>query len=304
MVKEAVSGKFVEIGLDLVPGIHAVGFTVADELEPLKRFLGARKSAIELSTLPTNRSRGQGRVQTATSSSSHDDEAPEGRTTLGPWGGPGTQWSYSPEYKITQIVIHRNKHYISSIIFKTQNGESSAKFGDEGGEPEMVDLNSSEYITGVCGKYSWNSYVNQDTIRSLCFYTNEKQYGPFGRYEGNRVESFSSRIEGGVVVGFHGCIGGGKQLASIGFYAKPGSFDPPPSFITESGDVGPWGIAGGLSWDDGAFSEVTEVFVNTDQSHNVIHGIKFEYAETNGKRVWSNQHGSSTNSDVVKKWCL
>ncbi|KAK2991269.1 hypothetical protein RJ640_022553 [Escallonia rubra] len=151
-----------------------------------------------------------------------------------------------------------------------------------------VDLNSSEYITGVCGKYSWNSYVNQDTIRSLCFYTNEKQYGPFGRYEGNRVESFSSRIEGGVVVGFHGCIGGGKQLASIGFYAKPG-------------DVGPWGIAGGLSWDDGVFSEVTQVFVNTDQSHNVIHGIKFEYAETNGKRVLSKLHGSSTNSDVVKK---
>ncbi|KAK3006893.1 hypothetical protein RJ639_017517 [Escallonia herrerae] len=271
-------------------------------------------------------------------------EEAEGSTSLGPWGGPGTTWSFLPDSKITHITIRRNQYYICSIMFGTEKGEYSANFGDVGGDsekvrsykcylmfnsyqtiisklvlfnatlnsfspPVQIDLpNSSEYLTGISGKYSSNSYVNQITITSLSFYTNLKERGPYGGYNGNNVQVFSSRADGRVIVGFHGSIGSGKQLASIGIYTKPAS--DPPTKISEWNDVmiadmprevGPWGISGGQSWDDGVFLDVKQVYVTLNESQRWVRGIQFEYVNRNGKHVLSDMHGSPSTGDTVEK---
>ncbi|KAK2989790.1 hypothetical protein RJ640_022561 [Escallonia rubra] len=212
----------------------------------------------------------------------------DGSTSLGPWGGPGTCWSYIPKSNIRQIIVYRNQYFICSIMFKTEKGEFSAKFGSDEGNPEKVDLvNSSEYLTGINGKYSSNSYVNQITIRSLSFYTNIKEWEAIGGYEGSSVQAFSCRTKDRVIVGFHGTVGSGKHLASIGIYTKPKSvIDPPiPKEEAEgSTSLGPWG-GPGTTWSFLPDSKITHITLRRNQYYicSIMFGTeKGEYSANFG----------------------
>ena len=52
-------------------------------------------------------------------------------------------------------------------------------------------------------------------IRSLSFKSNKTEYGPYGTVAG---QPFSYRMEGGVIVGFHGRAG--DYVDAIGAYVK------------------------------------------------------------------------------------
>lgn len=63
-IEISVLRKRIEVALNFVPLIHAVGFPTADESEPLKSLLRTRTSPVEPSPLLTQRSSRQGRIQT------------------------------------------------------------------------------------------------------------------------------------------------------------------------------------------------------------------------------------------------
>ncbi|XP_075090037.1 uncharacterized protein LOC107786447 isoform X3 [Nicotiana tabacum] len=137
-----------------------------------------------------------------------------------PWGGTGgSEWYYKLKNPIKEILIAHGD-CIESIMFRTVTKQGttidSPKFGRDGGRKDKVVIEATplEYLTGIkgtfgrCGSYS--------VIKSLCFITNTKNYGPFGSEAGT---PFSLVIkEGGAIVGFHGRCG--AYLDAIGVYLQ------------------------------------------------------------------------------------
>lgn len=74
----------------------------------------------------------------------------------------------------------------------------------------------NEYLTGISGTYGIYEGVN--VLLSIKFYTNIKEYGPFG--SDNDGTPFSFVIQGGgEIVGFHGRSG--YFIDAIGAYVAP-----------------------------------------------------------------------------------
>ncbi|XP_075090084.1 mannose/glucose-specific lectin-like isoform X2 [Nicotiana tabacum] len=137
-----------------------------------------------------------------------------------PWGGiGGSEWYYKLKSPIKEILI-ADGDCIESIIFwtVTEQGTTidSPKFGGDGGRRDKVVIEATplEYLTcikgtfGYCGSYS--------VIKSLCFITNAKNYGPFGSQAGTPFSLVMK--EGGAIVGFHGRCG--AYLDAIGVYLQ------------------------------------------------------------------------------------
>ena len=74
----------------------------------------------------------------------------------------------------------------------------------------------SEYLTSISGTFG--NYKGSVYVKSLCFGTNQKQYGLYGSDTGTR---FSYDGKGGVIVGFHGLVD--KCLDAVGIYVMPES---------------------------------------------------------------------------------
>ncbi|KAK1555206.1 hypothetical protein Q3G72_023347 [Acer saccharum] len=113
---------------------------------------------------------------------------------IGPWGGPGG-----------------NQHW----SFKAKHSE---KFGGGGGKTEKVLLDwPGEYLTSISG--TCNIFYGNYVVQSLCFYTNQTKYGPFGYTSGS---PFNFPMDDGVIIGFHGrgwpSFG---YVDAIGVYVKP-----------------------------------------------------------------------------------
>ncbi|KAK0595901.1 hypothetical protein LWI29_010943 [Acer saccharum] len=227
---------------------------------------------------------------------------------LGPWGSQhqrGTHWSFKPKGLLTEIIISHG-HFIESISFKsddrneTINIEYSKKFAGVGIKTDKVSLDSPrEYLTSVSGTHD----IHNDVIQSLCFYTNRAKYGPFGtkldKYNMYNYHDFNLSMEGGVIVGFHGCSGG-ILLYNIGVYVKHAAdvflSSPRPGQIATnkvtdvvlnvemSREAGPWGGNKGKSWDDGVSSAVEQVNIKLDCSNEYLVGMVGFYGpiEENG----------------------
>uniref|UniRef100_A0A1S3ZGC2 Agglutinin-like n=1 Tax=Nicotiana tabacum TaxID=4097 RepID=A0A1S3ZGC2_TOBAC len=137
-----------------------------------------------------------------------------------PWGGTGgSEWYYKLKSPIKKIWITHGD-CIKSIMFRIINEQGttidSPNFGWGGGRRDKVVIEATplEYLTGIkgtfgrCGSYS--------VIKSLCFITNAKNYGPFGCEAGTPFSLVMK--EGGAIVGFHGRCG--AYLDAIGVYLR------------------------------------------------------------------------------------
>ncbi|KAK7843598.1 agglutinin [Quercus suber] len=79
---------------------------------------------------------------------------------------------------------------------------------------ETISLNwPEEYLTSF--SCTTMKVGTQIVIRSLSFKTNRTEYGPYGTVTG---QPFSHRMEGGVIVGFHGRAG--DNVDAIGACVK------------------------------------------------------------------------------------
>ncbi|XP_009795367.1 putative late blight resistance protein homolog R1B-16 isoform X1 [Nicotiana sylvestris] len=140
---------------------------------------------------------------------------------LEPWGGTGgSEWNYMLKSPIKEILIAHGD-VIDSIMFRTitEQGTTidSPKFGGDGGRRDKVVIEATplEYLTGIKGTFG--RFYDRSIIKSLCFITNAKNYGPFGCEAAGTP--FSLVMEEGVaIVGFHGRSG--LFLDAIGVYLQ------------------------------------------------------------------------------------
>ncbi|XP_075090066.1 putative late blight resistance protein homolog R1B-23 isoform X1 [Nicotiana tabacum] len=147
---------------------------------------------------------------------------------LEPWGGTGgSEWNYMLKSPIKEILIAHGD-VIDSIMFKTiiEQGTTidSPKFGGDGGQRDKVVIEATplEYLTGIKGTFG--RFYDHSVIKSLCFITNAKNYGPFGCEAGGTPFSLVMK-EGVAIVGFHGRSG--LYLDAIGVYLQ--KLAPPTS---------------------------------------------------------------------------
>ncbi|PIN15246.1 hypothetical protein CDL12_12122 [Handroanthus impetiginosus] len=229
----------------------------------------------------------------------------EGGTSVQEWGGSaGKDWSYKPKSGGIKEIFIIHGGVIHSVAFKHDDSDNASKFGGNGGtrtDKVAIDF-PSEFLTGISGSYE------SDGVKSLKFYTNRTQYGPFGTESGT---PFSFRADSGVITGFHGRAD--SSLNAIGVYVKPtctvftiAQMEPHGerdfSFLPPT--LGPWGtINGGGKWDDGVFSAVKQVQVHVRRDTagvGAISAVRFEYQKSVGGEFLSPLHGEPS-EDIVNK---
>ncbi|XP_019259608.1 PREDICTED: uncharacterized protein LOC109237713 isoform X3 [Nicotiana attenuata] len=154
---------------------------------------------------------------------------------VGPWGGNtgGSEWNYKLKNPIKEILIAHGD-VIDSIMFRTVTEQGttkdSPKFGGNGGEINKVIFEQTplEHLTGIKGTLGrFNGHL---VVKSLCFTTNAKNYGPFGSEDGGTPFSVVIK-EGGAIVGFHGRCE--VYLDAIGVYLQKST---PPASAQEPED--------------------------------------------------------------------
>ncbi|XP_070050884.1 mannose/glucose-specific lectin-like [Nicotiana tomentosiformis] len=112
-----------------------------------------------------------------------------------PWGGTGgSEWNYKLKSPIKEILIAHGD-IIDSIMFRT-----------------IVLPSTHQSLVGVEVEETSHS-----VIKSLCFITNAKNYGPFGFEAGGTPFSLVMK-QGVAIVGFHGRCG--AYLDAIGVYLQ------------------------------------------------------------------------------------
>ncbi|KAJ9536359.1 hypothetical protein OSB04_un000451 [Centaurea solstitialis] len=233
----------------------------------------------------------------------------EGCISHGPWGGlEGKAWIWMPKGNIIKITI-MHKEVIDAIKFQgddctaeTESPFYGPPFSDSRTDTICIDY-PNEYLVSISGTYS--KCYSSLRVKSLCFVTNKKRYGPYGSDSGTR---FSYDGNGGVIVGFHGRAG--AYLDAIGIYVMPGSLafcrnsTSKNNSIHESccrcmsrvvtrKEAGPWGASAGKLWDDGVFSTVKHVNVFMEESLKRLRAIQFVYVKRDGKFFLSPMHGET-----------
>ncbi|KAK0595323.1 hypothetical protein LWI29_005634 [Acer saccharum] len=193
---------------------------------------------------------------------------------VGPWGWPWSstdeEWSYMLKGGATTVIkIGFNGDYIKWISFKSSDEKSEVKHSVQNSNTtsdeshEAITLNwPEEYLVSITGTLRGP----MKDIESLCFYTNQTIYGPFGHMQWTGIP-FSFYMKGGIIVGFHGRVG--NYFDALGAYIMPFS-----EFKNDAGfKVGPFGGQGGKEWIYKPNDAVTEITI----SHGwVIDSLSFK----------------------------
>nr|XP_043634328.1 probable serine/threonine-protein kinase PBL28 [Erigeron canadensis] len=149
-------------------------------------------------------------------------------TRIGLWGSStgGTPWSLQLEnnQKLRKITID-HKEWIYSMIFTTQDYsgllQSTKRYGGNsgyrGGKVSEINFDGDEEITEMIGTVgvTTGNHAGFTVISSLCFVTNKKTDGPFGKQTGAR---FSVPWDTGSFAGFYGR--GGLYIDGLGCYLR------------------------------------------------------------------------------------
>ncbi|KAF5759521.1 putative jacalin-like lectin domain, Transposase-associated domain-containing protein [Helianthus annuus] len=147
---------------------------------------------------------------------------------VGLWGtefhtGPQYRWSFCLEenFKLTKITIDHGD-MISSLTFTSEDCMGSAHVSNKAGgykdgtAVSEVSLAWDEEIIGMNGTFGVSSGTcGGKTISSLCFITNKRSHGPFGRVTRT---SFSVPWSKGSFAGFYGTAS--YYIDSIGVYLR------------------------------------------------------------------------------------
>ncbi|KAH7833005.1 hypothetical protein Vadar_002269 [Vaccinium darrowii] len=234
----------------------------------------------------------------------------EGWICLGPWGGrDGKYWAYKVDGPIMQITVSRGT-VINSILFESKRSDglvigSSKKIGGPGGHiTETFSIDGSvEQLLSIDLTYGY--HFGQVTIISLCFNTNLTKYGPFGSTWDASFESI--RIEGGVVVGFHGLVG--NFITAIGIFVTPNSIQDLDSAPTQgkiSGEkgwisLGPWGGRDCEYW---AYKVDGPIMQITVRHGTVIDSILFESKSSDGLVIRSSKKIGGPGGPKFETFCI
>ncbi|KAK1578251.1 hypothetical protein Q3G72_028780 [Acer saccharum] len=219
---------------------------------------------------------------------------------VGPWGWPRSstdeEWSYMLKGGATTVIkIGFNGDYIKWISFKNSDEKSEVKHSVQNSNAtsdeshEAITLNwPEEYLVSITGTLR----APMKDIESLCFYTNQTIYGPFGFMKLTGIP-FKFYMKGGIIVGFHGRVG--NYFDALGAYIMPFS-----EFENDAGfKVGPFGGQGGKEWIYKPNDAVTEITI----SHGwVIDSLSFKSVDKNGKAKYSNRYGGEggDTSDLIQ----
>ncbi|KAF9614606.1 hypothetical protein IFM89_019583 [Coptis chinensis] len=132
-----------------------------------------------------------------------------------------TRWNWDDGAfsTIKQILLQVTDREIGSIQIEYcgKNGESivSKWHGDFDHVIDKIELDyPDEFLTRMTGFHSFRDDISDHNVRSLCFYSNRRMYGPFGYEEGTYFDSGTY----GKIVGFHGCET--HLLDAIGLYVE------------------------------------------------------------------------------------
>ncbi|TVU51440.1 hypothetical protein EJB05_02871 [Eragrostis curvula] len=140
-------------------------------------------------------------------------------TKIGTWGGNGgTAQDITEQPKRLESITIHSGWAVDSIAFSyvdhAGQKRTAGPWGGPGGNPNTIQLASSEYVKEVSGTFGVYEGVN--IINSLKLVTNVKTYGPFGRENGT---PFSVPVQSGSgVAGFF--ARSGKYLDAIGVYVQ------------------------------------------------------------------------------------
>ncbi|XP_058194743.1 uncharacterized protein LOC131311345 isoform X4 [Rhododendron vialii] len=150
----------------------------------------------------------------------------EGWIHRGPWGGNGgAYWTYKVDVApILQITLGWGS-VIDSILIKSKSCDGNIignfqRIGGPGGHNFVTFRinNSVERLSSI--SLTYGHYRGEQTIASLCFYSNLDTYGPFGSVRDPDDPSVSIPIEDDVVLaGFHGRAG--NFLNAFGVLVAP-----------------------------------------------------------------------------------
>lgn len=141
-------------------------------------------------------------------------------TKIGPWGGNGgTAQEITEAPRRLESITVCSGVVVDSIAFSyidhTGQKRTAGRLGGSGGNPNTIQLASSEFVKEVSGTFG--TYEGLNIITSLKFVTNVKTYGPFG--QGNGTPFTVPVQDNSSVVGFFGR--GGQYLDAVGVYVHP-----------------------------------------------------------------------------------
>ncbi|XP_018732322.1 jacalin-related lectin 4 isoform X2 [Eucalyptus grandis] len=209
---------------------------------------------------------------------------------VGPFGGSHGMdiWDDGKYTDVRKIVVGFDSvvKSISTLYDKYGHPVGPLSHGtNEGGKTYEIKLDyPHEYLTSASGHTENASGVV--ILKSLTIHTNVKSYGPFGTAEGRY---FSFPYTGGKIVGFHGSCDG-PRLESIGAFYEPIPHTYPVKVF------GPFGGAGGDSWDDGQYANIKRILVRYESS---INSIDFDYFNMDGS-IRSARHGSKLQGRIYE----
>ncbi|CAN6319698.1 unnamed protein product [Urochloa humidicola] len=147
-----------------------------------------------------------------------------GVVKIGPWGGEGGRDGDIPEgmpepHRLEAITVPA----VHAISFAYIDGQGRrhhvGPWGGNGGDPYVIRLEPSEFVTEVSGTFAYIGTQPTDAVTSLTFVTNLSKYGPFGDVDGT---PFSVPVrDGGSIVGLFGRDWG--YIDAIGVYVRASS---------------------------------------------------------------------------------
>ncbi|GAU27699.1 hypothetical protein TSUD_126450 [Trifolium subterraneum] len=154
--------------------------------------------------------------------------------SVGPWGGSGGySWDDGVYSSIRQLVIVHGEGIDSIQIEYDKDGDSvwSLKHGGSGGHKiEKIKLDyPDEFLTSIDGYYGSLNQWGPIFIRSICFESNKKIYGPFGVEQGTY---FTLPVTGAKIVGFHGRYG--WHIDAIGVHLRSYQQPKPSKTLSKS----------------------------------------------------------------------
>ncbi|XP_057450567.1 agglutinin-like [Lotus japonicus] len=172
--------------------------------------------------------------------------------TVGAWGGSGGKmWDDGTLTGVREIKLMYSLCIESILVVYDKQGQpfkAEKHGGVKGNYPAEIKLEyPDEFLISVSGHSTFCMGLDV-CIRSLTFKSNRRTFGPYGVEVGARF-TFSS-YPSYEIVGFYGRSS--VNLHSIGLHL---SLDKTEKSIV----VGPWGGAGGINWDDGAFTGVRSI---------------------------------------------
>ncbi|CAL4914799.1 unnamed protein product [Urochloa decumbens] len=148
-----------------------------------------------------------------------------GVVKIGPWGGEGGRdWGIPagmPEaHRLEAITVCSSLAVVDALSFAYTDGQGRrhhvGPWGGNGGDPYVVRLEPSEFLTEVSGTFAYIGTQPTDAVTSLTFVTNLRKHGPFGDVDGT---PFSVPVrDGGSIVALFGR--GWDYIDAIGVYVR------------------------------------------------------------------------------------